>query len=110
MRIVPTSKQDWLILLKLAVAFGAGLAMCLFCHNLINRAWAQTGEIVPVDIQVSRDVVFWMWLPLSLLPWPHHQLGDTWDHLHRWFFGVVYGIVVALIISWLLKKSGSKKM
>jgi len=103
MRILLTSKE-WLVLIRRVVAFGVGFAVWLFCRGLYFESSAQTGMIVPVDIQVSRDVVRWLWFPFSWLPAPIY-INDFWSILKGWLIGVPYGIVTALVILWLFRTS-----
>jgi len=109
MRILPTSKQEWLNLIKCVVAFAAGFAVWLFCSHLAVKASAQTGMIVPVDTQVCRDIVRWLWFPFSWLPSPI-LINDTWNILKRLLIGVPYGLIVGLGILWLLRTSQPKKI
>ena len=107
MRILPTSKES-LVLIRRAVAFGAGFAVWLFCGHLNGRASAQTGMIVPVDIQVCRDIVRWLWFPFSWLPEPRY-INDIWSILKSLLIGVPYAVIVGLAILWLFRTSPPKK-
>src|ERR1017187_2465099 len=109
MRILPTSKIEWLILTRRVAAFGAGFAVWLFCGHLAVKASAQTGMIVPVDIQVCRDIVRWLWFPLRWLPSPF-LINDIWSILKRLLIGVPYGVFVGLVILWLFRTSRPKKV
>ena len=108
MRISPTSKE-WLVLIRRAAAFGGGFGVWTFCRSLYFKSSAQTGMIVPVDIQVSRDIVRWVWFPFSWLPSPIY-INDFWSILKGLLIGVPYGAVTALVILWLLRTSRQKKM
>ena len=108
MRILPTSKE-WLVLIRRVVAFGAGFAVWMFCRELNFKSSAQTGMIVPVDIQVSRDIVRWLWLPFSWLPSPS-LINDFWSILKGLLIGVHYGPVTALVILWLFRTSRPVKI
>lgn len=108
MNILPTSKLEWLILIKRVVAFGTGFAVWLFCGHLAVKASAQTGMTVPVDLQVCRDIVRWLWFPLSWLPEPH-LIGDRWSILKPRLIGVPYAVIVGLVILWLFRTSKPKK-
>ena len=108
MRILPTSKE-WLVLLRRVAAFGAGFAVWLFCGHLATKASAQTGMIVPVDLQVCRDIVRWLWFPFSWLPSPVY-INDIWSIVKRLLIGVPYGVIVALAILWLFRSSPPKKI
>jgi hypothetical protein len=108
MRILPTSKE-WLALIRRAAVFGAGFAVWLFCAYLDGYSEAQTGMIVPVNLQVSRDIVRWLWFPLSWLPEPI-GINDSWDILKRLLIGVPYAVIVGLMILWLFRTSRPKKL
>jgi hypothetical protein len=109
MRNLPTSKQEWLVLIRRMMAFGAGLAVWLFCGHLAREASAQTGMIVPVDIQVCRDVVRWLWFPFSWLPEPIY-INDRWSIIKHWLIGVPYAVIVGLVILWLFRTRRPKKI
>jgi hypothetical protein len=107
MHILPTSKES-LVLIRRVVAFGAGLSVWLFCGHLNGRASAQTGMIVPVDIQVCRDIVRWLWFPFSWLPEPRY-INDIWSILKGLLIGVPYAVIVGLVILWLFRTSQPKR-
>ena len=92
-----------------AAAFGAGFAVWWFCGHLEGYASAQTGMTVPVDLQVTRDVVRWLWLPFSWLPSPIY-INDTWSIVKRLLIGVPYGLAVGLVVLWLFRTGQPKKI
>ena len=107
MRILPTSKE-WLVLISRAAAFGAGLAVWLFCGHLATEASAQTVMIVPADLLLKREVVGWLWFPFSWLPSPVY-INDIWSILQRLLIGFPYGVLIAMVILWLFRTSPPKK-
>jgi hypothetical protein len=108
MRIFPTSKE-WLVLIRRMVAFGAGLAVWLFCGHLAMDASAQTGMIVPADLLLKRDIVRWLWFPFSWLPEPF-LINDRWSIIKHLLIGVPYAVIVGLVILWLFRTSRPKKI
>jgi hypothetical protein len=107
MRFLPTSKE-WLVLIRRIAAFGAAVAVWLFCAYLDTYSEAQTGMIVPADLQVKREIVGWLWFPFSWLPEPI-GMNDFWDILKRFLIGVPYAVIVGLVILWLFRTSPPKK-
>ena len=108
MRILPTSKQEWLAWIRRVAAFAAGFAVWRVCFYVSGTASAQTGMIVPVDIQVCRDIFRWLWFPFSWLPSPIY-IG-LWSNLRTLLIGVPYGVVVGLGILWLFRTSRPRKI
>ena len=91
-----------------AIALALGFIASWVCLHVASRASVQTGFIVPVDVQVYREVFRWIWFPFSWLPEPVY-IG-TWQSLRIQLIGVPYGVAVGLVVFWLFRSKRPKKI